>query len=78
MSVLGEPKSTAFIIYIIVGALGPISGVAFSGCIFDRIGGYHGRNTPIVFTVFLVIASIAGILAPTTTSIYILCVLLLM
>ena len=42
--------------YICVGALGPILGVGFSGCIFDKIGGYHGRNTPVVFSLFISIA----------------------
>ena len=53
-----------------MGALGPILGVAFSGCIFDRIGGYHGRNTPLVFTLFLVIAGCAAVLSFVSTSIW--------
>ena len=63
ISVLGHTKETAFMIYIFVGALGPILGVACSGCVFDRIGGYHGRNTPIVFSIFLVISGTLGLLS---------------
>lgn len=77
VSVLGHEKETAFLVYIIVGALGPILGVAFSGCIFDRIGGYHGRNSPVVFTTFLIISSTMALLSPTTTSIYFLSLCLL-
>lgn len=62
-TVLGHSKETAFIIYILVGAAGPILGVAFSGCVFDRIGGYHGRNTPVLFTILLMTASVFGILS---------------
>lgn len=77
ISVLGHEKETAFLVYIIVGAMGPILGVAFSGCIFDRIGGYHGRNTPVVFTIFLCIASTVALLSPMTRSIYFLSLCLL-
>lgn len=70
VSVLGHKKETAFLVYIIVGALGPILGVGFSGCIFDRMGGYHGRNTPIVFTGFLVFSVSMAMLSVTTRNIY--------
>ena len=70
VSVLGHSKETAFIIFIIVGALGPIVGVAFSGCIFDRIGGYHGRNTPMTFTILLCIAGFMAVLSVVTDNIY--------
>jgi len=70
VSVLMRSKSEAFIIYIIVGALGPIHGVALSGVIFDRIGGYHGRNTPLVFTALLICASLFAICSILTMRAY--------
>lgn len=57
VTVLECSQKVAFILFILIGGLGPISGVACSGLIFDRIGGYHGRNTPLVFLTFLVIAA---------------------
>jgi sugar phosphate permease len=78
VSVLGHNKETAFIVFILVGALGPILGVAFSGCIFDRIGGYHGRNTPVVFTIFLIIAGCMAVLSFLTTNLYIMSVAILL
>ena len=78
VSVLGHTKETAFIVYICVGALGPIAGVGFSGCIFDRMGGYHGRNTPVVFTIFLIISGSLGIISVLFTNVYIMstCIML--
>ena len=70
VSVLEQTKETAFIIYIIVGALGPVGGVAFSGCVFDRMGGYYGRNSPVVFTIFLGISGILGLLSTFSSNIY--------
>lgn len=64
--------------YICVGALGPILGVGFSGCIFDKIGGYHGRNTPIVFTLFIVIAACFAVVSVLFMQAYVvsLCIML--
>ena len=78
VSVLQRSQKEAFIIYIIVGALGPIHGVAVSGFVFDRIGGYHGRNTPLVFTSFLVAAGLFAACAVLTVRAYLvsLCLML--
>ena len=70
-SVLGHTKEQAFMIYILVGALGPVLGVAFSGVIFDRIGGYHGRRTPALFTIFLTISVALGITSVIWANVYI-------
>ena len=70
VSVLEHTKETAFIVYIIVGALGPVFGVALSGCIFDRMGGYHGINTPLVFTGFMCLAGSLGLLSTAIANVY--------
>ena len=70
-SVLGHSKEQAFMIYILVGALGPVLGVAFSGVIFDKIGGYHGRRTPMLFTVFLVVSASLGVISVIWANVYI-------
>ena len=70
VSVLEHTKETAFIVYIIVGALGPVFGVALSGCIFDRMGGYHGMNTPMLFTGFMCLAGSLGLLSTAIANVY--------
>ena len=68
--VLLQPKETAFLIYIVGGAVGPIAGVAFSGCIFDPLGGYRGLRSPKIFSVFLGISALFGLLVCLTRDIY--------
>lgn len=75
--VLLQPKETAFLIYIVGGAVGPIAGVAFSGCIFDPLGGYRGLRSPKIFSVFLGISALFGLLVCLTRDIYMFVVLLL-
>ena len=77
-SVLGNTKEQAFMIYILVGALGPVLGVAFSGVIFDRIGGYHGRKTPALFTCFLLVSASLGIVSVIWANVYICCACILL
>ena len=78
VAVLERSQEEAFIIYICVGALGPIIGVGFSGCIFDRMGGYRGRNTPLLFTAFVAIATVFALISVLFWNAYVVaaCVLL--
>ena len=56
-----------------VSVAGYSSGVALSGCVFDRIGGYHGRKSPILFTSLLVLACCLGICSSLTHDVYVAC-----
>lgn len=78
MTVLERSQEEAFIMYICVGAVGPILGVALSGCIFDRIGGYSGRNTPLVFTAFIVTAFCFAAISLLFTNAYVVSALVMM
>lgn len=52
-TVLGTTQTQAYLIYISVGALGPLMGVIVAGQVFDRIGGYMHKRS-LALTVFLV------------------------
>ena len=71
VSVLGQSKEQAFVINVIVSVGGYASGVALSGCVFDRIGGYHGRNAPLLFTVFMILSGVLGICSTFTHNVYV-------
>ena len=71
VSVLDQTKEQAFVINVIVSVGGYSTGVALSGCVFDRMGGYHGRNSPLLFTVFMVLSGVLGICSTFTANVYV-------
>ena len=50
--------------------MGPILGVAFSGCIFDRIGGYNGMYTPLLINFFMFISATCALLSVATVKVW--------
>jgi len=52
INVVKVSKESAFSMFIICGAIGPILGVGLSGFIFDKFGGYTGMRTPVLVIIF--------------------------
>ena len=64
--------------FIICGAVGPVLGIAMSGCIFDRIGGYNGMYTPLLFTIFMFISACFALLSVATINVWVVMITILL